>query len=256
MALKLDAQEKQYDNMLRQLNSQLVKAYKHLGENSQEYKNLAVLGTSIGLQGHMNKDGVFQYDRNRKQISNMTQSQLGAIKEQYYAHDKNGKIKQDKMKQNMLNKLYNVQNKVNTIKNDAKKYFNTKTPTLNQMRYMSEKDMLVSQFWTNYNEYQDAYDGDDDSETGIKYHAYQDIANQIYGGYDITNKPQTDDDFDRLHNLVTQGLAVDGQDYIVNSNGFAVDLRTGEVLASIDPRTQAIFDEDYFAGEDWTTILQ
>lgn len=260
MALKLTAEQKSYDNMLRQINNDLKKAYNNLGANSQQYKNLVILGSSLGLSGHANKDGTFQYDRNAKQIrERMNNNILGAIKEQYYHHNNKGDIVKDKFKKNIINQQYNVTTKVNAIKNDAKKYFNTKKPTKKQLVYMSEKDTLVSEFWYKYNDSKDnATDDDDDTET-IRYHAYQDVANQIYAGYDISNKPQTDDDFDRLHNMVTQALYNDNNKLVINQyteqGGYLIDLTTGEIVSEIDERQKAVFDADYFSGDDWTDIL-
>lgn len=261
MALKLTDEQKSYDNMLRQINNDLKKAYTNLGQNSQQYRNLVVLGTSLGLSGHANNDGIFQYDRNAKQIrERMNNHLLDAIKEQYYHHDSKGKVVKDKFKKNIINQQYNVTNKINSIKTDAKKYFNTNRPTKKQLVYMSEKDLLVSEFWYAYNETKDNATDDDDDINTIKYHAYQDVANQIYAGYDISNKPQTNDDFDRLHNMVTQALYNDKNKLVINqydeSNGYLIDLTTGEIVGEIDERQKSVFDADYFTGDDWLSILE
>jgi len=261
MAMKLTTEQKSYDNMLRQINSDLKKAYTNLGQNSQQYRNLVVLGTSLGLSGHANKDGLFQYDRNAKQIrERMNNHLLSAIKDEYYHHNNKGEIVKDKFKKNVINTQYNVTNKVNNIKNDAKKYFNTKKPTKKQLVYMSEKDTLVSEFWYAYNDSKNDADDDDDNPNTIKYHAYQDVANQIYAGYDISNKPQTDTEFDRLHNMVTQALYNDNNRLVINKygeiNGYLIDLVTGEVVGEIDERQKSVFDADYFEGDDWTQILE
>lgn len=255
MAMKLTEKEKAYDNMLRQLNSDIKRAYTTLGSNSQQYKNLVILGTSLGLKSHANADGMFQYDRNRKQLSNMTDNQLSAIKEQYYHHDSKGNLSKDKMKKNIINREYNVTSKANQVKQDAMKYFNTKRPTKQQTRYMSEKDILVSEFWYQYNESQDNATDDDENPNTIRFHAYQDVANKIYAGYDIENKPQSDSDFNRLHNLVTQALAQDNNRLVANVDNYMADTTTGEILGEITPEIKSVFDADYFDGDDWTDIL-
>ena len=254
MALKLNEQQKAYDNMLRQLNSDIVKAYKHLGENSDQYKNLVILGASNGVRGHYNKNGIWQFDRTAKQIKeNMNDNILGAIKEQYYHHDKKGNISKDKYKKGVISTQYNVTNKINQIKQDAKKFFNTKTPTTKQMVYMAEKDLLVSEFWNKYSDSAD--DTDNDGEHTTEYYAMQDTANRIYGGYDISNKPQTAEDFDRLHNLVGQALSETNSIHVSTDGGYIIDLYTGEVIGKLDERTRATYEEDYFMGDDWIDIL-
>ena len=254
MALKLNEQQKAYDNMLRQLNNDIVKAYKHLGENSDQYKNLVILGASNGVAGHYNKQGIWQFDRTSKQIKeHMNDNILGAIKEQYYHHDNKGNIKKDKMKKNIISTQYNVTNKINNIKSSARKYFNTKTPSTQQLIYMAEKDLLVSEFWNKYSD--KANDTDNDGEPTEEFYALQDTANRIYEHYDISNKPQTPEDFKRLHNLVGQALSELHSVQVSTIDGYIIDLHTGEVIGKLDDRTRATYEDDYFMGDDWTDIL-
>lgn len=174
MAMKMGVNEKTVDNVLRQYNSQLSKAYKQLGEKHTVSSNL--INNAISIYGEENirftKDGVPQIKRNRATVNMYTKAMKLKSESQYTQGEFKGNYKRmydvTKAYQKAINQvLQQARNKVPAefmeIKDLKKrstainKWINTQTTKSNINRMLKINDM-ISEMYTQYN------DDNDDNE--------------------------------------------------------------------------------------------
>lgn len=174
MAMKMGVNEKTVDNVLRQYNSQLSKAYKQLGEKHTVSANL--VNNAISIYGEENirftKDGVPQIKRNRSTVNMYTKAMDLKSESQYTQGEFKGNYKRmydvtkayqkaiNQVRQQARNKVPAVFMEIKDLKKRSaaiNKWINAQTTKANINRMLKINDM-ISEMYTQYN------DDNDDNE--------------------------------------------------------------------------------------------
>lgn len=174
MAMKMGVNEKTVDNVLRQYNSQLSKAYKQLGEKHTVSANL--VNNAISIYGEENirftKDGVPQIKRNRSTVNMYTKAMDLKSESQYTQGEFKGNYKRmydvtkayqkaiNQVRQQARNKVPAVFMEIKDLKKRSaaiNKWINAQTTKANINRMLKIDDM-ISEMYTQYN------DDNDDNE--------------------------------------------------------------------------------------------
>lgn len=172
--MKMGVNEKTVDNVLRQYNSQLSKAYKQLGEKHTVSANL--VNNAISIYGEENirftKDGVPQIKRNRSTVNMYTKAMDLKSESQYTQGEFKGNYKRmydvtkayqkaiNQVRQQARNKVPAVFMEIKDLKKRSaaiNKWINAQTTKANINRMLKIDDM-ISEMYTQYN------DDNDDNE--------------------------------------------------------------------------------------------
>lgn len=172
--MKMGVNEKTVDNVLRQYNSQLSKAYKQLGEKHTVSANL--VNNAISIYGEENirftKDGVPQIKRNRSTVNMYTKAMDLKSESQYTQGEFKGNYKRmydvtkayqkaiNQVRQQARNKVPAVFMEIKDLKKRSaaiNKWINAQTTKANINRMLKINDM-ISEMYTQYN------DDNDDNE--------------------------------------------------------------------------------------------
>lgn len=223
MAMKMNVNEKTVDNVLRQYNSQLSKAYKQLGEKHTVSSNL--INNAINIYGDENirftKDGVPQIKRNRSTVNMYTKAMDLKSESQYTQGEFKGNYKRmydvTKAYQKAINQVrQQARNKVPAefmeIKDLKKrsvainKWINAQTTKANINRMLKINDM-ISEMYTQYN------DDNDDNEL------INQFANDFHADTDSMNLDELEkyvkDRYDKIYNPFNS-KPVEGGDSLAN----------------------------------------
>ena len=174
MAMKMGVNEKAVDNVLRQYNAQLSKAYKQLGEKHTVSSNL--INNAISIYGEENirftKDGVPQIKRNRSTVNMYTKAMDLKSESQYTQGEFKGNYKRmydvtkayqkaiNQVRQQSRNKVPDEFMEIKDLKKRSSainKWINAQTTKANINRMLKINDM-ISEMYTQYN------DDNDDNE--------------------------------------------------------------------------------------------
>lgn len=174
MAMKMGVNEKTVDNVLRQYNSQLSKAYKLLGEKHTLSSNL--INNAISIYGEENirftKDGVPQIKRNRLTVNMYTKAMDLKSESQYTQGEFKGNYKRmydvtrayqkaiNQVRQQSRNKVPAEFMEIKDLKKRSvaiNKWINAQTTKVNINRMLKINDM-ISEMYTQYS------DDNDDNE--------------------------------------------------------------------------------------------
>lgn len=174
MAMKMGVNEKTVDNVLRQYNSQMSKAYKQLGEKHTVSSNL--INNAISIYGKENirftKDGIPQIKRNRTTVNMYTKAMKLKSESQYTQGEFKGNYKSmydvtkayqkaiNQVRQQARNKVPSEFMKIKDLKKRSiaiNKWINAQTTKANINRMLQINDM-ISEMYTQYN------DDSDDNE--------------------------------------------------------------------------------------------
>lgn len=160
MAMKMDFGETAVDNVLRQYNSQLSKAYRQLGEKHTVSSNL--VNNAISIYGKENirftKDGIPQIKRNRATVNMYTNAMRLKSETQYTQGAYKGKYKSmydvsrayqkaiSQVQQRARNNIPQDIMKIKNLKdraNEIVKYIKKQTTKANIDRVLKVNDMIA-----------------------------------------------------------------------------------------------------------------
>lgn len=223
MAMKMGVNEKTVDNVLRQYNAQLSKAYKQLGEKHTVSSNL--INNAISIYGEENirftKDGIPQIKRNRATVNMYTKAMNLKSESQYTQGEFKGNYKRmydvTKAYQKAINQVrQQARNKVPAefmeIKDLKKRssalnnWINAQTTKANINRMLKINDM-ISEMYTQYN------DDNDDNEL------INQFANDFHADTDSMNLNELEkyvkERYDKIYNPFNS-KPVEGGDSLAN----------------------------------------
>ena len=223
MAMKMGVNEKTVDNVLRQYNSQLSKAYKQLGEKHTVSSNL--INNAISIYGEENirftKDGVPQIKRNRSTVNMYTKAMDLKSESQYTQGEFKGNYKRmydvtkayqkaiNQVRQQSRNKVPVYFMEIKDLKKRSvaiNKWINAQTTKANINRMLKINDM-ISEMYTQYN------DDNDDNEL------INQFANDFHADTDSMNLDELEkyvkERYDKIYNPFNS-KTVKGGDSLAN----------------------------------------